>query len=65
MLFFYLLCSVMIRNISEWIMIIKIAKIWANSGLNYPFTSKEDFFGKATSITNITTHYPTTFRTNP
>ena len=39
--------SVMLLNISkrflEYIVILTVAKIWANSVLNYAFTSNEDF----------------------
>ena len=46
--FVYLLCSIMLLNISkkslEWIMTLNVAKIWANSDLNYSIASKGDFF---------------------
>ena len=46
--FVYLLSSIMLLNIwkisLEWIMILNIAKFWANLDPNYPIASKGDFF---------------------
>ena len=52
--FVYLLSSIMLLNIwkisLEWIMILNVAKFWANLDPNYPIASKGDFFffGKLT-----------------
>ena len=46
--FVYLLSSIMLLNIwkisLEWIMILNVAKFWANLDPNYPIASKGDFF---------------------
>ena len=48
-------------------MIAKVAKIWANSGLNYSFASKKDFSGKIDYhylCISSKPHHPKTFQTN-
>ena len=71
LLFVDLLFSVMLLNISkrflEYIMILTFAKIWANSVLNYAFTSNEDFPQKINYhhlCLSSKPHHPT-FQTNP